>query len=248
MKTLLITLPCYNEEQVLEKTVFTLNEYASKNLGNYDWKILIIDNNSQDKTGEIARKLRESAPERILVSSIPTPGRGIAVRSTWLSMPGYDIYSYMDTDLATDIKDYHFIVKKVDEGYDLVTGSRYLPHSNADRTFKRKFLSKTYNMLLKTVLKVDFMDAQCGFKAMSGNMVKEVFPRTYDNGWFWDAETMILACRGPYRVLEVPVTWKEVRDELRASKVSVWSEVWKNLGNIYRMRRRLSNEHGRTTS
>ncbi len=248
MKKLLITLPCYNEELVLEKTVFTLVEYARANLAAYDWKILVIDNNSKDRTPAIAEKLRADSGGRVIVETVRAPGRGIAVRTAWLALPGYDIYSYMDTDLATDIKDFSFIVKKVDEGYDLATGSRYLPHSDVQRTFKRKVLSKAYNMLLKAVLKVDFMDAQCGFKAMSARLIKEVFPETHDDGWFWDAETMILACRGGYRVLEVPVTWREVRDELRASKVSVWSEVVKNLGNIYRMRARLATYNGRATS
>ena len=82
-------------------------------------------------------------------------------------------------------------------------------------------------------------DAQCGHKAMSKKIVHELIPQTTDNGWFWDTELMILACRKGYKVLEVPVTWREVRDELRASKVSVWSEVIRKLKNIYKMRKKL---------
>ena len=243
MKKILITIPCFNEELVLEQTVFTVYEYAKKNLGGYDWNILIIDNNSEDDTWTIANKLVADYKGKILAYQVKEPGRGIAVRKSWLSHSGYDIYAYMDADLATDLKDFSFIVKKVDEGYDLVTGSRYLSHSDVHRTFKRKFLSKTYNLILKYYLKVDFMDAQCGFKAMSSRLIKELFPMTKDNGWFWDAETMILACRRGYKVLEVPVTWREIRDELRTSKVSVTSEILKNLKNIYQMRLRLNHEN-----
>ncbi len=236
---LLITIPCYNEEIVLEKNIFTLIEFAKTHLAQFDWQILIVDNNSKDATWAIARNLKEKYPF-VLADQVPDPGRGIAMRKAWARKPGYDIYAYMDADLATDLKDFPFIVSKVAEGHDLVTGSRYVESADAKRSFKRKVLSRMYNVLIQAVLGVDFKDAQCGFKAMSRKLVHELIPETTDNGWFWDTELMILACRQGYKVLEVPVTWREVRDELRASKVSVWSEVIRNLKNIYRMRKRLS--------
>jgi len=241
MKKLLITIPCYNEELVLEKTTFSILEYAKEHLGEYEWKLFILDNNSSDDTWKIAEKLKSSNPN-IITMQVKTPGRGVALRTAWGMLPDFDIYSYMDADLATDIKDFSFIVKKVAEGADCVVGSRYLPHSDTKRTFRRKTLSKAYNVLLKAVLHVDFMDAQCGFKAMSKRLVEEVVPKTTDNGWFWDAELMIMAVRGGYSVVEVPVTWREIRDELRVSKVSVWSEVVRNLSNIWQMRKRLQSK------
>lgn len=238
MKKLLITIPCYNEEIVLEKSIFTIVDHAKSHLAEYDWSILIVDNNSSDRTHAIAESLREKY-SFILTDQVSDPGRGVAMRVAWERRPGYDIYAYMDADLATDLKDFPFIVSKVSEGYDLVTGSRYVPYADAKRSFNRKLLSKIYNVLLRAVLRVDFRDAQCGFKAMSATLVRELFPETFDSGWFWDTELMILACRKGYRVLEVPVTWREVRDELRASKVSPLAEIIRQLRNIWKMRRRL---------
>jgi glycosyltransferase involved in cell wall biosynthesis len=239
MKKLLITIPCYNEELVLEKTVFEIADYASVHLNEYEWNILILDNNSTDSTWKIAESIA-SKGNQVSTLQVKNPGRGIALRTAWGKMPGYDIYSYMDADLATDLKDFAFIVNEVNNGYDCVVGSRYLPHSDTKRTLRRKLLSKAYNVLLKAILKVDFMDAQCGFKAMSSKLVKEIVPQTTDDGWFWDAELMILASRGGYSVIEVPVSWREIRDELRVSKVSVWSEVLRNLRNIFAMRKRIN--------
>jgi hypothetical protein len=148
----------------------------------------------------------------------------------------------MDADLSTDIKDFAYLVSKAAEGIDIVVGSRYIPTADVERTFRRKVLSRIYNMIIQTVLKVDFHDAQCGFKAMTKKLVQDVVPTTQDNGWFWDTELMILALRRGYTLLEVPVTWREVRDELRRSTVSVWSEVVRNLKNIWHMRQRLQKE------
>lgn len=246
-KRLLITIPCYNEELVLEKTTFSILEYAKQNLSKYDWQIHIIDNNSKDTTWQVAQGLVKKYTGIVTAHQIPSPGRGVALREGWSQIKGFDIYSYMDADLATDLKDFQFLVSKVDEGYDVVVGSRYLPHSDVQRTFRRKLFSKIYNILLKAVLKVDFQDAQCGFKAFSKQVVASLIPQTEDSGWFWDAELMILASRKGYKVLEVPVSWREVRDELRVSKVSVWSEVVRNLKKIYMMRKRLASNNQNKT-
>ncbi len=237
MKRLLITIPCYNEELVLEKNALIIMDHAKIHLADFDWKILIIDNNSSDKTYEIANNLKTKYKDKFITYKEKIPGRGIAIRNAWKHYGDFDIYSYMDADLATDLRDFRFLVLKVAEGYDLVTGSRYLSDSDIDRGILREFMSRVYNLILQIFLKVSFKDAQCGFKAMSNKLVKELFPKTYDSGWFWDTELMILACRRNYKVLEVPVSWRETRDELRRSKVSPFAEAVRQVGNIWKMRK-----------
>jgi glycosyltransferase involved in cell wall biosynthesis len=241
-KKLLITFPCYNEEVVLRKTFDTVYNYARRHLGNFDCQFLILDNASRDKTWLIAQKIRQEKGEAVLLVQELEKGRGVAMRKTWLKFLDYDIYTYMDADLATDLKDFELLVRKIDEGFDLATGSRYLPESDIVRGPKREFLSRIYNLLLKVILRVNFKDAQCGFKAFSQRLVREVIPQTKDSGWFWDTELMILATRQGYRVLEIPVSWREIRDEFRHSTVSHWSEICRQLKNIYKMWRRLKKE------
>lgn len=240
MKKLLITLPCFNEEQVLEKNVNTIFSYAQKELSGYDWTILIIDNASDDKTFEIAKKLNQQNP-KILIEKYLKKGRGAALKNIWQTHGGYDIYSYMDIDLATDLNHFSDLVRKLDDGYNIAVGSRYVPGAKAQRSFKRKFMSKVYNLLLKLFLKVDFKDAQCGFKAFDSKSITNILPKTFDSGWFWDTEFMILAERGGYKIIEIPVAWREVRDEIRESKVSPLAEAFKQLKNIRLMRARLKN-------
>lgn len=239
MKKLLITLPCFNEELVLEKNAKVIFEYAKNNFTDYQWKILILDNASTDSTLEIAKKLLSEHPGEFLVDQEMEKGRGVALRKSWSRFVDFDIYCYMDIDLSTDIKDFKLLVDKVNENYDIVVGSRYLINSNIKRDFKRLILSKIYNLLLELVFRVKFEDAQCGFKAMSKKTVSNVVPYTTDAGWFWDTELMILLVRDGYSLLEIPVNWKEARDNQRKSTVLVWHEVVKQLQNIYRMKKRL---------
>lgn len=239
MQKLLITLPCFNEELVLEENFKIIYKYACDNFSDFDWRILIIDNASTDSTWSLAVKLRTIHPDRALTDQEFEKGRGVALRRAWGKFSDFDIYSYMDIDLATDIKDFRLLVEKINEGNYMVVGSRYLPQSNINRDVKREILSRIYNLLLKIIFRVNFKDAQCGFKSFNKNVVTSFIPETVDDGWFWDTELMILLMINGYRLLEIPVTWKEVRDELRKSKVSAWSEVVKQLKNLYLMKKRL---------
>lgn len=240
-KKLLITFPCYNEEVILRKSFNTLYDYVLAHFENFDFQFLIIDNASKDRTWPIAQEIQRTKKDVLLVQE-PEKGRGLALRKTWLNFLDHDIFVYMDTDLSTGLKDLEILVKKIDEGFDLVTGSRYLRQSDIVRGPLREFLSRIYNLLLKLFLHVNFKDAQCGFKAFSQRLVSEVIPQTEDTGWFWDTELMIMASRQGYKTLEIPVTWREVRDELRHSTVSPLSEIRRQLGNIYWMRKKLKKE------
>jgi glycosyltransferase involved in cell wall biosynthesis len=238
---ILITIPCYNESIVIEKTTFSVLKYAEDHLQDDEWQLLLLDNNSKDTTWQIIQDLEKKYPGKVIIDQVKTAGRGAALRESWARHPDFDVYTYMDADLSTDIKDFSFIISKVKEGTDIVVGSRYVPTADVKRTLHRKILSRIYNNAIQMFLHVSFQDAQCGFKAMSKRLVHEIVPLTKDNGWFWDTELMIIALRKHYTLLEVPVTWREVRDEIRRSTVSITNEIWRNIRNIYVMRQRLKN-------
>jgi glycosyltransferase involved in cell wall biosynthesis len=202
--------------------------------------LLIIDNASTDKTFQISNKLSQENPE-ILVTQCLDKGRGAALTKTWLANHGHDIYAYMDIDLATDLKDFPVLLSHIEEGHKVVTGSRYTEGADIERLPKREFLSRIYNGLLKLFFGVKFRDAQCGFKAFDGATLAGILPATKDNGWFWDSELLILAERAGHQVKEVPVVWREIRDEIRKSKVSPFTEVVRQLKNILYLRKDLRN-------
>jgi len=176
---------------------------------------------------------------QIIVERHLEKGRGSALKHIWLKYDSYDIYAYMDIDLATDLNLFSSLVRKINDGYNLVVGSRYIPGAQAERSLKRRFMSQVYNILLRTILGVTFKDAQCGFKAFDLASIKKILPQTHDTGWFWDTEFMILAEKKGFKTLEMPVAWRETRDEIRKSKVSPFTEVLRQLKNINDMRVRL---------
>lgn len=229
-----ITIPVYNEEKVLEKSIIELKDFLAKNF-NYPHFIVIADNASKDRTRKIGELLAKRFKE-VKYIYIPVKGRGIALRTTWNKYRA-DIYSYMDVDLSTGLEAFPKLIDLIHvEGYDVVTGDRLSKSAKTTRCVKREVLSQGYNLILKVVFNQKFKDAQCGFKAVSSKMVKLIMPKVKDNYWFFDTELMLLAEHAGYRIGSLPVTWLEDPD----TKVKAFQTVVDYLSNIRRLRKEIS--------
>jgi len=108
-------------------------------------------------------------------------------------------------------------------------GSRLAPGSFVVRGPKRELISRGYNLLLRTVLRNRFSDAQCGFKALRRETADALMPLVRDNEWFFDTELLILAERNGMRIHEVPVDWVDDPDStvhiartMRHDLLGVW--------------------------
>ena len=100
---------------------------------------------------------------------LPEKGRGRALRRAWLESSA-DAVCYMDVDLSTDLKHLVPLVRPLLEGRcHVAIGSRLMPESEVvNRTPLREFTSRVYNLLIALMFPGrSFVDAQCGFKALS---------------------------------------------------------------------------------
>jgi len=226
-----ILLPVYNEEHVLEKSVNTLRKFLQDNVTEFDWIISIGDNASIDNTLEVARGL-EKQFEDVRVFHLDQKGRGRMVKYAWQESEA-DILSYMDIDLSTDLEALPPMVMAVIEGYDVVIGSRQYKGAEVERSFKREAISRGYIWMLKLLLGFPFTDAQCGFKAVSKQLIEDLFPMIEDDEWFFDTELLYLAYRNGYKVKELPVRWIEDTD----SRVKIARTAWLDIKGIFRMRK-----------
>lgn len=226
--SVLITIPVYNEEDVLEKTVKRVFSEAEKNLG--DFKILIADNASTDDTLKIAKKL--SRNKKIDYLHLNKKGRGRALKYAW-SRATEDIVCYMDVDLSTDIKHLKELIGSIQNGYDISIGSRLLKNSEVEnRKFLRELFSRGYNFLIKTLFFTSFHDAQCGFKAIKRDVFMDLLPKIKDNIWFFDSEFLIIAEKSGYTIKEVPVKWTDDP----STTVKVLGTAWDDIKGLIRLR------------
>ncbi|MBI2165584.1 MAG: glycosyltransferase family 2 protein [Chloroflexi bacterium] len=226
-----IVVPVLNEERDLPRCVETLHQFLSANL-EADWRIVVADNGSTDRTLEIARELAHKHKE-VRYTHLPERGRGRALKKAWLDSEA-DIVSYMDADLSTGLEAFPRLVKAIaEDGYDIAIGSRLTKGAVVRRRpLRREIVSRCYNLLVKALFLTRFSDAQCGFKALSRRAARAILPATKDLGWFLDSEILIIAERNGFRIKDVPVTWTDDPD----TRVKVLRTAWGDLKGLMRLR------------
>ncbi|MCI1660015.1 dolichyl-phosphate beta-glucosyltransferase [Bifidobacterium psychraerophilum] len=236
-----IVIPVYNEEHTLDACIQKLGGMLAGHLESpkaFTWNIIIADNASTDDTWKVAERLCAMHPAFLRAVRIDRKGRGAALKASW-SESLARVVAYMDVDLSTDINYTGALIGSLlAGGADVAIGSRLLSESDVTRSTKREFISRTYNLMLRTYLGVTFHDAQCGFKALTARAAHILLPKVEDNEWFFDTELLVLAEMRHMNIYEIPVTWVEDSD----SRVNIPDTVSKDLTGMRRMRRTLRME------
>jgi putative flippase GtrA len=224
-----IVVPVRNEERDLAPSVRRLAGYLRESFP-FSARITIADNGSTDATWAIADQLaRELPPVRAVRMELP--GRGRALRAIW-SQSEAEVLAYMDVDLSTDLNALLPLVAPLLSGHsDLAIGTRLARGSRVIRGPKRELISRSYNLLLRTLMGARFSDAQCGFKAIRRDQARALLPLTQDTGWFFDTELLVLAERAGLRIHEVPVDWIDDLD----SRVDIVATALADLRGMARL-------------
>ncbi len=224
-----IVIPVHNEERTLSATISRLHAFLSRYLP-LAWQLTIADNASTDLTPEIAGALADSL-DRVHMLRLEEKGRGRALRAAWAASAAR-VVAYMDVDLSTDLRALMPLLAPLLSGHsEVAIGSRLAPGSRVSRGAKREFISRSYNLILRTVLRAKFSDAQCGFKAVRADALDQLLPAIRDDGWFFDTELLILAQRRGMRIHEVAVDWVDDPD----SRVDIVSTVLDDLRGVARL-------------
>jgi glycosyltransferase involved in cell wall biosynthesis len=231
MRSLEINIPVYNEEVDLSKNIPILYTFCTQYLNCYAWKIVIIDNASKDATWQKVTELKCQYPGKVDGLHLDRKGRGFALRTAWKKSLA-DYVSYMDVDLASDINSFPQMIKMLDEGYDLVTGSRNCRDSRViGRTLLREIMSKTYIFLVKLIHGTKLSDTQCGFKALRREAFLKIEPLIVNNLWFFDSEMVIVMERSGFKVGDIPIKWTDDRH----TTVKVAKDSWEEFSGLVRL-------------
>ncbi len=216
----------------MPQSIPTLHRHMSADLADFDWRIVIADNGSDDATPEVsqqlARELGSVSPLRL-----EERGRGLALKTAW-TQSNADIVAYMDVDLSTDLVSLRPMVDAIAHGScDIAIGSRLIRGSRVERRpLKREITSRGYSLLFRTMFFTSFRDAQCGFKAVSRRIVDELVQLTQSNRWFFDTELLILAQANGFTIREIPVHWTDDPD----TRVKILNTAIEDVRGLLRLR------------
>jgi len=213
-----VIVPVYNEAKILRGCVAKLKR-ALQGIG-VDFELIISEDGSIDGTDKVAHELsNEDSAVKHLHNAIRL-GRGKAVQRAFEAAES-DIVIYTDVDLSADLQHLTDLIKAIENGADIATGSRLVGGSAVKRTFRREITSRIYNWIIRLVFKSPIHDHQCGFKAFRKSTVATLFDKVEGKHWFWDTELIIRAVRQGYSVVEIPVKWVQGEE----TKVRLESDI-----------------------
>jgi dolichol-phosphate mannosyltransferase len=213
--TALVVVPTYNERDNLPLLVDGLMRHANV-------KLLVVDDQSPDGTGQLAETLAREHQGRINVLH-RTANRGlgrsyidgikIAIREP------VDVICQMDADLSHDPAQLPRLIEATSRG-DVVIGSRYIPGGaivNWPR--RRRLLSRFANTYIRMVTRLDAHDCTSGYRCWRRDALAALpLDRFISDGYSFLVEMLFVAERRGFRITEVPITFVERR--LGESKLS----------------------------
>ena len=223
-----IVIPAYNES---ERIVPTIGAIASYVCGlRKPWELLIADDGSKDDTVALCQGL-ELANLRVLIAP-QNGGKGSAVQRGMLAARG-EMVLFADADNSTPIEELGAMIAKIDEGYDVVVGSRAADGAQeAHRSLLRRTMSKTLRGMIRPIFSLQVSDTQCGFKLFRREAAQRLFAAQTIRGFSFDLEILYLANKWGYRIAEQPVAWVDAP----GSKVDSAKEIKRFLKDMARIK------------
>lgn len=199
-----IVIPALNEEGRLPDTLTRVSTFLQAQ--SYAAEVLIVDNGSADRTGEIAADFSRTHPDFRLLRD-PRRGKGLALRLGMLAARGE--YRFIcDADLSMAIEDVSRFLPPALEGYDIAIASREAPGAvRLGEPAYRHWIGRAFNSLVRLLAVPHFQDTQCGFKCFRGEVAEDLFGVQVLDGWTFDVEVLFIGLRRGYRIVEVPIHW-----------------------------------------
>lgn len=213
-QTVVMVIPTYDEKGNIDRCIDALEEVFKKISKNYNMHILVVDDSSPDGTAaEVRKKMKEYKNVHLLINTkkMGLGGAYLSGMKHAVEKLNPDIFFEFDADLSHDPKLVPAFLSKLEEGYDLVLGSRYIPGGAIPDNWglKRKFYSVVGNMIIMTVL-TDFRvrDWTTGYRAIRRKVYEKVFPQLGEErffGYTFQIGFLHKAVRAGFKVGEVPL-------------------------------------------
>ncbi len=211
---LAIVIPAYNEEKRIAKTLKSYLEFfntlAKKKKVQYE--LLVAINNTKDATLSIVKSFKKKH-KHLSYLDLEKGGKGYAVIEGFkyfIARKKYDLIGFVDADLATKPEDFFSLVSNM-QGYDGSIASRYVPGAvvKPKQSWQRIFVSRIFNLYLRTLLFLPYRDTQCGAKVFKTNALKAILPKVSMSQWAFDVELLYLLKKQGFHIKELPTVWSD---------------------------------------
>ncbi len=226
MEKIVVTIPAYNEEKSIGYVVRAIKEVLSKK--RYDFKILVVDDGSKDKTKEIAEK-----NGALVVSHNRNLGLAQAFRTEMKECLklNADIIVHTDADGQYLAEDIPRLIDEINKGYDLVLGNRFIGGIESMPVLKQ-LGNLAFSNTISKIVRYRVGDCQTGFRAFT----RKVGEIEINSDHTYTQEQIIRVVNLGYKIKEIPTYFRKRDGESRLMKnpFEYAFKAWINILRIYR--------------
>lgn len=235
-ESLVIVIPAYNEERRIGKTLEVYSNYFEKlkNKSKINYEILIVINNTTDKTEEIVKSYSKKN-RNIKYLNLIKGGKGYAIIEGFKDAlkRKYNLIGFVDADMSTSPEAFYDLVINLKEN-DGIIGNRWASKSiiSQKQSGLRRLASRIFNFLVKSLFLMNYQDTQCGAKIFRREVIEKIVDKILITQWAFDVNLLYLCKKYNFKVVEYPTTWEDKGD----SKLRVMKTSLKMLFGILRLR------------
>ncbi len=199
-KKLTVVIPVFNEVKTLAKVISLVEAVA---IG--EKEIIIVDDGSNDGTGEIAKNYRGRHKVILLEKNL---GKGAALRRGFAQATG-DIVIVQDADLEYDPDDYQILIKPIlDDKADVVFGSRFFSSQPHRVLYFSHFLANRFVTFLSNVFTgLNLSDVETCYKVFTNVALRKILPHLRSDHFGIEVELTAEVARHKFRVYEVGISY-----------------------------------------
>ncbi|MBN9643535.1 polyprenol monophosphomannose synthase [Corynebacterium mendelii] len=203
----LVIIPTYNERENLVDIVGRLRQAEP------EVDVVVVDDNSPDGTGQAADELAADDDKVHVIHRTAKNGLCAAYCEgfAWALQRDYQVICEMDADGSHAPEELHRLLDRVDQGADVVIGSRYIPGGEVKNWPKKRFfLSRLGNIYISAALGAQLSDMTAGYRAYRRSVIEALDLEELSNaGYIFQVDLAWRAVQREFDVREVPITFVE---------------------------------------
>jgi dolichyl-phosphate beta-glucosyltransferase len=242
-----IIIPAYNEGgRKGDELKKNLQEIGSHLRGKkISYEVIVVNDGSNDNTTEAVQALAYLVTKLEIIDRKENKGKWYSVREGFLKANG-KFRLITDADGATSIVNMENFWREMENGEDVIIGSRDLEESNIKKHQPRwkEFLGDAGNIFIQFMMGLrGIKDTQCGFKVLSEKATLDIIPQMQVDRWGGDFEMLMLAKKMGYNIVEIPVVWIDAGQSLVGisgyvnTLKDLFQVKWRMISNQYKYKK-----------
>ena len=228
MKNILVLIPTYNESESIILLLQRIDEIRRENINILKIDILVIDDNSPDKTGQLAQSLNLSGLTVLSLNSKNGIGPAYIAGFKFGLTKNYDFFIQMDADLSHQPEEMIDLVESSDSQI-MTIGSRWIKGGSVVNWPKRRrLISRFGTAYAARLLGLKYRDLTSGYRVLPKQLVADIdFFTIKSHGYGFQIEMALQAIKLGYKIKEVPITFIERENGKSKMSFAIVIEAWK---------------------